>query len=129
MIATVAVDGYCPMGCGHTLVVTLDGKLECCSPTCPESGAVHELLQDREPEHVVWFAERMFTIRHPLRERLRDQLLRCELHGHIAGLPGPPVPPGRYRAVEDGASWTWERLDDPSPHATEHEAEQGEPRA
>lgn len=105
------VAGYCPMGCGWTLGRTYGGHITCGSPSCPRPDAVATLLEDRETEHIVQFDTETFTIRHPLRERLDDALMECQLHTYIQGLAGPPVRPGRYRSRADGDRWTWEALD------------------
>ena len=105
------IEGYCPMGCGRTLFVADRGNLTCSYGRCPRRDAVVELLADSETEHVVQFDADGFTVRHPLRERLDDALMECRLHAHIAGLNGPPVRPGRYRAHDNGQGrWTWEPL-------------------
>lgn len=101
------IAGFCPMGCGWTLISDEDGDVGCVSPTCPRPTAVAEILADEETEHVVTFSLTAFTVRHPLRERLDDALMECQLHEHIAALSGPPVPPGRYRAVPQYGVWTW----------------------
>lgn len=102
------IDGYCPMGCGRTLFLAEGGCVTCSYLHCPRPTAVDELLEDQETEHLVEFEARTFTIRHPLRERLDDALLKCSLHDHVAGLGGPPVQPGTYRARANGDRWTWE---------------------
>jgi Family of unknown function (DUF6085) len=105
------VDGFCPMGCGRTLFLAEAGDIVCSWIECPRRTAVTELLEDQETEHVVLFGEGVFTVRHPMRERLDDELMHCQLHEHIAGLSGPPVRPGRYRARSTaGTGWTWELL-------------------
>lgn len=108
MSGTWTIVGYCPMGCGQTLFPAEGGHITCRRLDCPRPTAVDDLLEDRETEHIVQFDVGAFTVRHPLRERLDDALLACELHEHIAGLAGPPVQPGRYRAREVGGQWTWE---------------------
>jgi hypothetical protein len=105
-----AVAGYCPMGCGSTLFLASGGHVTCSYVHCSRRDAVAGLLGDRENEHIVVFGEDAFTVRHPLRERLDDALMACELHEHIATLPGPPAKPGRYRARGSGQSWTWQEV-------------------
>lgn len=101
------IDGYCPMGCGQTLFVA-SGHIHCSLSNCPRPAAVAEILDDREVEHLVTFSDTAFTVRHPLRERLDDALMQCQLHEHIAGLSGPPVQSGRYRALAEGPDeWSW----------------------
>jgi hypothetical protein len=96
------------MGCGETLFLGDGGYVICSYLHCPEPDAVSTLLGDREWRHVVTFTDDGFTVRHPLRERLRDELETCDLHEYCAGLPGPPVKPGRYFAESppfEPASW------------------------
>ena len=105
------VKGYCPMGCGETLTVMAGGYITCRRLDCPRPDALTEILADRETEHLVTFSNTAFTVRHPIRERLDDQLMACQLHEYIAGLPGPPVQPGLYRAVQDGLHlWAWSEV-------------------
>lgn len=105
-----AVAGYCPMGCGRTLFLAAGGCVTCSFISCPRPTAVDDLLEDQESEHIVQFDPDEFTVRHPLRERLDDALMDCDLHHYIASLPGPPVRPGRYRARQREGGWTWETL-------------------
>jgi hypothetical protein len=102
-----AVQGYCPMGCGRTLFLADGGYVTCSYLHCPRRDAVVDLLADGESEHIAVFGEATFTIRHPLRERLDDALMDCVLHEYCEALDGPPVQPGRYRAVLSGERWTW----------------------
>ena len=95
----INITGYCPMGCGKTLFVGDGGYVTCSLIGCPEPAAVSDILDDRESEHVVNFDENTFTVRHPLRERLEDKLMQCELHDWIWNLDGPPSKPGLYRAT------------------------------
>jgi hypothetical protein len=96
------VAGYCPMGCGETLFVGAGGFVTCSNLPCPRPDAVSDLLGDRETEHVVKLGERVFTVRHPLRERLDDALMTCDLHEWIECRAGPPAATGRYRVVWRG---------------------------
>jgi len=101
------VAGWCPMGCGMTLVLPGDeeageGNVTCAHPKCPRPSAVHELLQERETEHVVIVGEDTFSLQHPLRERLDGELFDCPAHRWLKAQDGPPVEPGRYRMVDEG---------------------------
>jgi Family of unknown function (DUF6085) len=91
------VAGYCPMGCGATLFLGSAGWVTCSDLECPVPDAVATLLEDPETEHIVQLGPTEFTIKHPLRERLDDALMSCELHAWLASRSGPPVKPGRYR--------------------------------
>ncbi|RBQ21565.1 (2Fe-2S)-binding protein [Spongiactinospora rosea] len=96
------------MGCGRTLFLAEGGHVTCSSLRCPRPTVVDELLDDRESEHLVLFDAAGFTIRHPLHERLGDALMICPLHSDIQGSSGPPVAPGRYRAVRVADGWVWQ---------------------
>jgi hypothetical protein len=98
------------MGCGKTLFLADGGYVTCSYIHCPRRDAVAGIIADREISHIVEFGDDGFTIRHPLRERLDDALMSCALHEYIAGLGGPPVKPGRYRAHGAGSQWSWEPL-------------------
>lgn len=105
------INGCCPMGCGRTLVAYADGNIWCSRSECSRPDAVAQILDDGESEHIVTFGDVTFTVRHPLRERLDNDLMECELHEYIAGLDGPPVDElGTYRAMPDGDTWFWERV-------------------
>jgi hypothetical protein len=90
------------MGCGETLVVSTVGYIICADLTCPRSDAVADILDDSEGQHIVQLDETEFTVRHPLRERLGDELTSCDLSAWIAAQPEPPAWPGRYRVVWTG---------------------------
>lgn len=105
------VDGYCPMGCGRTLFRDSDARITCHHVACPDPAAVATILGDRETDHVVQLTPTAFTVRHPLRERLGDALMACDVHDHVANLSTVARVPGRYRVAGPGPLWTWERLD------------------
>lgn len=120
------VDGYCPMGCGRTLFLSLPGKdgrggVTCSFVECPNPIVVDLLLADPETEHIVIIDVDTFNVQHPLRERIDGALFSCDLHTWLRDLDGPPHRPGRYRARgphapdKDSESvgwspWTFERL-------------------
>lgn len=107
-LRNLPVRGYCPMGCGATLICGRpDGAVLCSSTGCPRPSAAGELLDDRETEHIVELHEDDFTIRHPLRERLDDELMTCDIHAQLRATDGPPRPPGRYRLTVRGRIWSW----------------------
>ncbi|MFJ8153932.1 DUF6085 family protein [Streptomyces sp. NPDC094468] len=103
MTSLLPVAGYCPMGCGRTLQLTESGIIACSGSGCPRPDAVDHILRVRETEHVVKFDELGFTIRHPLREAVDDELMRCDLHRFCTTMLGPPRDgAGRYRAIRLG---------------------------
>lgn len=99
------VAGLCPMGCGYSLVLEADPipRVLCANPTCPRPSAVDELLHDGRTDHVVTVHADGVTIRHPLRERLDEQLDDCTLLYVLTVLQRPPVPDGRYLVPVDDA--------------------------
>lgn len=108
-----SIVGYCPMGCGRTLFVGSGGHITCSYIPCPNPAAVDQILGDSETEHVVMLGETGFTVRHPLRERLGDALMACQVHERIAAYDGPPHQPGRYRVavISPDDRWIWTPLD------------------
>jgi Family of unknown function (DUF6085) len=107
------VAGNCPMGCGPTLLLGPDGQIACSLIGCTRPDAAAEILGDRETEHLVDLGEKTFAILHPLRERLDNEVLACQLHHWLYSLDGPPHEPGRYRVTRTGdGTWpTFTRLD------------------
>ncbi len=91
--------GHCPMGCGETLYLGTDARITCDFAGCPDSSAVAKILDDPETEHVVVLEEDTFNLKHPLRERVDDELLECEVGKWLNSLDEPPAPLGRYRVV------------------------------
>lgn len=107
------VAGFCPMGCGATLFAAAGGHITCSYLRCPDPSAVDTILADPETHHLVTITTGGFTVQHPLRERVAGDLHRCTVHTQIAGLPGPPGLPGRYRVWDtDGPTtrWLWQLL-------------------
>lgn len=97
---TTIVRGYCPMGCGESLVLEA-ARIRCDDFACRNRDAVHEILSNSETEHIVVLAEDDFTIKHPLRERIEDELFECPVHQALHALNGPPEEPGTYRVYTD----------------------------
>jgi hypothetical protein len=104
------VQGYCPMGCGRTLFLGEGGHITCSWAMCPDPSAVDELLNDRETEHIVRLWDDTFSVVHPLRERLNDGIINCQLHDFLAQQDGPPYEPGRYRVPEPWGDSAWESI-------------------
>jgi hypothetical protein len=103
------VEGLCPMGCGKTLHVnTGNGVVHCIERRCPDPDAVTKLLGNEQSVHHVvnMRSDGGFTMKHPLRERLEDELFECELHELLASAP-PPLS-GKYLVrgtMESGYDW------------------------
>lgn len=99
------IAGYCPMGCGETLFAGEGGHVTCSRIECPDPCAVDTILSDRETDHIATLEEDTFSLKHPLRERVNDELLDCALYQHIKSLPGPPLPRlARPQRVDLGAA-------------------------
>lgn len=105
--ATVA--GYCPICGSASLMLGEGGYITCTRADCPRPDAVADLLADRQTEHIVWIRDDGYTVRHPLRERLADQLLTCKVDEYMAELPRAPLAPGKYLLC-DSVPWAWSRL-------------------
>jgi len=106
------VRGFCPMGCGETLFLGDGGYVTCSLIGCPCPDAVSTLLDDRETDHVVHLKERTFTVRHPLRERVDDVLMHCDIDRRLTEFDSPPNYPGHYRVVmAEDERWIWRRID------------------
>lgn len=105
------VQGHCPACGGSSLLLGNGGYVTCSRQECPNPTAVADILES-ETAHIVTFADTGFIIRHPLIERLGDDLAECELHRHVATLDGPPVVHGTYRARKVNGRWSWERMRD-----------------
>lgn len=101
------VEGYCPACGAHSLMLASGGHVTCGALRCPDPCAADTILSEQETEHIVVFTAEGFTVKHPLRERVNDELLTCELHLHIANLDGPPSVPGTYRAFLAAGRWTF----------------------
>lgn len=111
--------GYCPMGCGETLVVhTGTGNITCAATGCPDRDALAKILADPETEHVAVFDDTGFSVQHPLRERIDGELFDCDLWERLRNLSGPPDGQGRFRVTvrePDGYSESY-RSDDSGLH-------------
>lgn len=111
----ISIQGYCPMGCGRTLRAEesrAENKVVCWDADCPEPLAAQRILDDGETEHVVQFTGGGFTILHPVRERLDNKLLTCELHLFCMGFSGPPYGRGgTFRAMDRDGEWVLERTE------------------
>lgn len=102
------VAGYCPMGCGRTLFLGRGGHVTCSLIGCPDPTVVDRLLHVDETEHLVELGGDSFRVIHPQRERVDGdpfEMFDCDLHAWLAAHAGPPMRPGRYRAVRRGDSW------------------------
>lgn len=112
------IKGHCP-ACGHQLLRRnpVTGQVECTHSGCSDPDALHKILAEDEREHIAMFDDRGFmTLRHPLRERLGDALMQCDVHEHVTYRGASYLPPGRYRVFVhyleyDGIDVRFEPLD------------------
>lgn len=105
-MAYVRVVGYCPE-CGQEKLGVLFNEVRCMSPLCPRPTAAAEILSDPEVAHILDHGPDGFTIRHPMKERLDDRLMECQLHNRMqifgkADLASGVLPAGRYRCWLEG---------------------------
>ncbi|HEY9472294.1 MAG TPA: DUF6085 family protein [Mycobacteriales bacterium] len=111
------IDGWCPMGCGQTLVLGAACLITCSNQQCENPTAASDLLADDETGHLVTFGgDGQHAIRHPLAERLGNADLTCDLAAYIGRMPAAVLRPGRYRVrrmAPGMSSWGWERMPDP----------------
>lgn len=117
------VVGHCPMGCGTTLFLGEGGHVTCSAVDCTGPDAVDTLLGDRETEHIAVFTEKGWTLKHPLRERLADELLTCGATAWIGDIPQLPHLRGTFRVLEQKTphAYLLEHLPEPAapdPHPT-----------
>jgi hypothetical protein len=110
---SIRVHGYCPMGCGESLLVDPDGRVVCCAADCPRSDAVAVLLAEVEAEHLVLVEQDGYTVQHPLRERLEGALFRCSVFAEASeGARQRRAEPGTYRVQHGpGEALYWEYLE------------------
>lgn len=97
------IAGFCPMGCGETLFRGMGGYITCSLLGCPNPTAVADILEVRETEHIVTIATNgTFSVMHPLRERLGNKLLDCDLTARLALDPQMMsiAAAGDYRFIE-----------------------------
>lgn len=119
------VQGVCPMGCGETLFLGHHGHVTCGFLDCPRPSAINEIITNPETHHVVAITDGGFTIKHPLAERIEDDLFRCKLHQALSDFEDiaettASWSPGLYRLrynpskLEEAGElpeWVRERLD------------------
>ena len=65
-------------------------ELRCLYEGCPDPEAAAKLLSNPEIHHIVQFQDDSFTVKHPLRERIDDNLFDCSVYSVVV------------EAVEDG---------------------------
>ena len=81
---------HCP-ACGRVMVAPhwTDSEplvyLHCRNPECPRPRAALEILCENEREHILVLSHHGgFSLKHPLRERLDGELLRCDVGEWVA---------------------------------------------
>jgi Family of unknown function (DUF6085) len=110
----IMTTAHCP-ACTDPVGVNRLGKLVCRNAGCSRPTAAEEILSETELGHIIDIGDISWSMKHPLVERIRDELLKCDFIQYMKNTGGPPQPPGRYRVTETaGGSWNWERLPDDS---------------
>lgn len=93
------VRGYCPMGCGQSLI--LEGaRVRCEDFACSNPEAVQRILDNPETEHIVRISLGDVSVKHPLRERVEDDLFECPIF-HTVTREAYAYDPGTYRVYAD----------------------------
>lgn len=109
----ILLEGFCPVCGNQTLYaeeMRMVNRIICMGDDCPDPHCAQRVLQDAQTDHLVDFSGAGFTIRHPLRERIDDALMDCELHLALMGMPGPPEGrPGKFRVFMKDGRWEMER--------------------
>lgn len=104
------------MGCGKTLFVGNGGHITCSWVQCPNPAAVDEILANAETEHIVEIVGNKppeVRVKHPLRERVNDELFECELYAECLSVMHSrrPIKSGTYRVRRtDRVGWNWEEI-------------------
>jgi len=120
------LDALCP-ACGTQLFIELGitvDQIVCRNVNCKRPTAAHEILSETEIGHIVMLGERDFSMKHPLVERIRDELLKCDFMLYMRSLLRTPLAPGKYRVVHSSDAgpvatnfigiidgWQWESLE------------------
>lgn len=83
---------FCPACGDDNLRRKQDGRLVCTHPRCPDIDAAHKVLSDSEIHHIVRFDEDgYYNAKHPLRERIGDELLTCAIGDEVMRWMGTPT--------------------------------------
>lgn len=104
------VQGYCPMGCGETLEVNKRGAVSCGGGDCMDPHAVQEILNQSEHRHILNIDTAGWTLKHPLAERVQDELFECPIGARMHVVALDRVEHGRYAVSLDDDQWKWEKL-------------------
>lgn len=101
---SIQIEAFCP-NCGQRTLVAKWGvaghaELRCTNLGCDNIEAASQILGDVEREHIALLDHEMYSVQHPLIERLGgpQALHACEVNGMVRDLFGPPKDgPGVYR--------------------------------
>lgn len=101
---SIQMKGFCP-NCGQRTLVAKWGmvgeaELACTNLGCDDLAAASKIIGECETEHIVMCFEETYTIKHPLRERINDELYDCTIAAAFRDEWGPPREgPGLYRVT------------------------------
>lgn len=106
---------YCP-ACGQQRLVVRGNQLLCDMPGCPRPSAAAEILSDPETEHVVMIDRGTgnVVVKHPLRERVTDELFACDVLTSVMETPSGRFPreTGQYRVtLDERGDWNFARIE------------------
>lgn len=96
------VNGVCPACGSESLYPAAVGKtvyrdIMCSNADCPDPSAASKILSESEIHHTVLINDKSFSLKHPLRERIGNELLSCPVYKMLTSLDGPPAQTGTYR--------------------------------
>jgi hypothetical protein len=107
------IKGFCP-ACGQDelYVSHLRCRLGCSNPVCPDPDAADKLLADNETHHIVRFDpnDEVFDIKHPIRERIDDELFDCSIHQLVLDAEDYHDWEGTWRILEEADPPGWEKI-------------------
>lgn len=121
-MASEPLQGRCPHCGAEELQRGFQGRIVCGNTLCERQDAVNSLLTDPQlTEHLIKVSKRHrpgsaepqveitdVTLRHPLVERLDDDLFTCELALYMeAGRP-ELLPVGMYQVIQVDGVWKFE---------------------
>lgn len=106
----IDIQGFCP-ACGQDKlhIERYVGTVHCLNSECSDTGAAHKILAEHEIEHTLVVhpdtptsGSGTWTLKHPLRERINDELMSCTVDKLVRQTFAFNYPPeaGTYRVAK-----------------------------